>query len=55
MTEREKESLERYMKRNAPLPREEVARIVMQIGDALRTAHCVRGEPAFEAFVRGRG
>jgi serine/threonine-protein kinase len=39
MTEREKKSLEWYATRNAPLPREEVARIVMQIGDALQTAH----------------
>ena len=33
------EILERYAKRNAPLPREEVARIVMQIGDAVQAAH----------------
>lgn len=39
MTEQEKKSLEWYARRDAPLPREEVARIVMQIGDALQTAH----------------
>jgi len=33
------EILERYAKRNAPLPREEVARIVIQIGDAVQAAH----------------
>src|SRR5688572_8636146 len=33
------EILERYAKRNAPLPREEVARIVTQIGDAVQAAH----------------
>src|SRR5689334_14711109 len=33
------EILERYAKRNAPLPRDEVARIVMQIGDAVQAAH----------------
>src|SRR5829696_6375363 len=33
------EILERYAKRNAPLPREEVARIIMQIGDAVQAAH----------------
>lgn len=39
MTEQEKKSLEWYARRDAPLPRKEVARIVMQIGDALQTAH----------------
>ena len=39
MTERAKESLESYAKRNAPLPREEVARIVMQLAETLETAH----------------
>jgi serine/threonine-protein kinase len=39
MIEPERKSLERYAQRSAPLPREEVARIVMQIGDALQTAH----------------
>src|SRR6188508_1166760 len=33
------EILERYAKRNAPLPRDEVARIVIQIGDAVQAAH----------------
>ena len=33
------EILERYAKRNAPLPREEVAQIIMQIGDAVQAAH----------------
>ena len=33
------EILERYAKRNAPLPRDEVARIVTQIGDAVQAAH----------------
>jgi serine/threonine-protein kinase len=33
------EILERYAKRNAPLPRDEVARIIMQIGDAVQAAH----------------
>jgi serine/threonine-protein kinase len=33
------ELLERYAKRNAPLPREEVARIIAQIGDAVQAAH----------------
>jgi serine/threonine-protein kinase len=33
------EILERYAKRNAPLPREEVADIVVQIGDAVQAAH----------------
>ena len=33
------EILERYAKRNAPLPREEVARVIMQIGDAVQAAH----------------
>ena len=31
--------LERYAKRNAPLPREEVANIVLQIADAVAAAH----------------
>lgn len=35
----EGELLERYAKRNAPLPREEVARIVVQVGDAVQAAH----------------
>jgi eukaryotic-like serine/threonine-protein kinase len=39
MTERTKESLESYAKRHAPLSREEVVQVVMQIGDALHTAH----------------
>ena len=39
ITERARGSLESYAKRNAPLPREEVARIVVQIADALQTAH----------------
>src|SRR5262245_34705860 len=39
MTQHETESLELYAKQRAPLAREEVARIVMQIGDALQTAH----------------
>jgi len=33
------EILERYAKRNAPLPRDEVARIIIQIGDAVQAAH----------------
>ena len=33
------EILERYAKRNAPLPREEVAEIIRQIGDAVQAAH----------------
>ena len=33
------EILERYAKRNAPLPREEVAEIIVQIGDAVQAAH----------------
>lgn len=33
------EILERYAKRNAPLPREEVADIITQIGDAVQAAH----------------
>ena len=33
------EILERYAKRNAPLPREEVAEIITQIGDAVQAAH----------------
>src|SRR5687768_5716703 len=33
------EILERYAKRHAPLPREEVARIIIQIGDAVQAAH----------------
>jgi len=39
MTMRETETLERYAKRNAPLPGDVVARIIMQIGEALQTAH----------------
>jgi len=39
MTQHETESLESYAKQRAPLAREEVARIVMQLGDALQTAH----------------
>lgn len=39
MTQHVTESLESYAKQRAPLPRQEVARIVMQIGDALQTAH----------------
>ena|SRR3954468_19283726 len=39
MTQHVTESLESYAKQRAPLAREEVARIVMQIGDALQTAH----------------
>jgi serine/threonine-protein kinase len=35
----EGELLERYAKRHAPLPKEEVARIVSQIGDAVQAAH----------------
>jgi eukaryotic-like serine/threonine-protein kinase len=33
------ELLERYAKRNAPLQREEVAKIIYQIGDAVQAAH----------------
>jgi serine/threonine-protein kinase len=33
------ELLERYAKRNAPMPREEVAKIIYQIGDAVQAAH----------------
>jgi eukaryotic-like serine/threonine-protein kinase len=33
------EILERYAKRNAPLPRDEVAEIISQIGDAVQAAH----------------
>jgi serine/threonine-protein kinase len=33
------ELLERYAKRKAPLPREEVARIILQVGDAVQAAH----------------
>jgi serine/threonine protein kinase len=33
------ELLERYAKRNAPLPKEEVAQIILQIGDAVQAAH----------------
>ncbi|HET6679588.1 MAG TPA: serine/threonine-protein kinase [Gemmatimonadaceae bacterium] len=33
------EILERYAKRNAPLPRDEVADIITQIGDAVHAAH----------------
>ena len=39
MTKREREILQAYAKRNAPLPLEEVARIILQIGDALQAAH----------------
>ena len=39
MTQRQPKSLEAYAKRNAPLPREEVARIIVQIGDALHVGH----------------
>ena len=39
MTQRTTEPLERYAKRHAPVPREQVARIVMHIGDALQAAH----------------
>lgn len=39
MTQHVTESLESYAKQRAPLAREEVTRIVMQIGDALQTAH----------------
>ena len=39
MTQLKMESLELYAKQHAPLARAEVARIVMQIGDALQTAH----------------
>jgi serine/threonine-protein kinase len=39
MTERSSGSLEWYARRNAPLPREDVARIVTQIGEALEAAH----------------
>jgi serine/threonine-protein kinase len=39
MTQRQPEALEAYAKRNAPLSREEVARIIMQIGDALHVGH----------------
>lgn len=39
MTQHVAESLESYAKQRAPLAREEVARIVMQIGDALQSAH----------------
>ena len=35
------ELLERYAKRQGPLPREEVAEIVMQIADAVHAAHAV--------------
>lgn len=33
------ELLERYMRRNAPLPREDVAQIVLQIADAVHAVH----------------
>lgn len=33
------EILERYMRRNAPLPREDVARIVQQVADAVHAVH----------------
>jgi len=33
------ELLERYAKQNAPLPKEEVARIIMSIGEAVNAAH----------------
>ena len=33
------ELLEKYAKRKAPLPREEVARIILSIGEAVRAAH----------------
>lgn len=39
MTERSSGSLEWYARRNAPLPREAVAQIIVQIADALATAH----------------
>jgi len=39
MTQHVTEFLDSYAKQRAPLAREEVARIVMQIGDALQTAH----------------
>lgn len=39
MTQRQPEALEAYAKRNAPLPREEVARIITQIADALHVGH----------------
>ncbi len=39
MTKWERQALEAYAKRNAPLPREEVARVVIQIGDALQVGH----------------
>ena len=39
LTERSRGSLEWYARRNAPLPREDVARIVMEIADALAAAH----------------
>ena len=34
-----REILERYAKRNAPLPRDEAARITMLIANALHVAH----------------
>ena len=39
MTKWERQALAAYAKRNAPLPQEEVARIVIQIGDALQVGH----------------
>ena len=39
MTEQSKESLESFAKRNAPLPRAEVARIVTRLAETLETAH----------------
>jgi serine/threonine-protein kinase len=39
MTQLKTESLELYARQHAPLARADVARIVMQIGDALQTAH----------------